>query len=102
MKPIVWRGDSRNEVRSFPAGARKEAGRQLMRVQYGLDPTDWKPMKTVGPGVREIRIRYRGQYRILYIAAQDDVITVLHAFEKKTQRTPKRDIELARKRLKEF
>ncbi len=101
MKPIFWRGGSRDEVRGFPVGARKEAGRQLMRVQAGLDPSDWKPMKTVGPGVREIRIRYRGQYRIIYIANREDAIVVLHAFEKKTQRTPRRAIELARRRLEE-
>lgn len=102
MKQVLWRGDSRDEIRKFPEGARKEAGRQLMRVQSGLDPTDWKPMRTVGPGVREIRIRYRGQYRIIYVATRGGVIVVLHAFEKKTQRTSRRDITLARKRFKEL
>lgn len=101
MKEVLWRGDSRDEIRKFPVGARKEAGRQLMRVQFGLDPTDWKPMKTVGSGVREIRIHYRGQHRIIYVANRGGAIVILHAFEKKTQRTSKRDIDLAKKRFKE-
>ena len=83
-------------------GARKEAGRQLMRVQYDLDPTDWKPMKSIGSGVREIRIHHRGQYRVIYVASRKGSLVVLHAFQKKTQRTPKREIALARKRFKEL
>lgn len=83
-------------------GVRKEAGRQLMRVQYGLDPTDWKPMKSIGAGVREIRIHHRGQYRVIYVASHKGSLVVLHAFQKKTQRTPKREIALAAKRFKEL
>ncbi len=64
-----------------------------MRVQFGLDPTNWKPMKTVGAGVREIRIHYRGKYRVIYVANRNEAIYVLHAFQKKTQRTPKHDID---------
>ena len=58
-------------------------------------------MKSVGPGVREIRISSQGQYRIIYIATFEDAVYVLHAFQKKTQKTPKADIELAKSRLKE-
>jgi phage-related protein len=57
MKPVTFLGDSLDKVRAFPAGARREAGFQIDRVQRGLDPDNWKPMKTVGPGVGEIRIR---------------------------------------------
>ncbi len=69
--------------------------------QKGLDPADWKPMKTVGPGVREIRIREAsGVFRVIYLAAVGDSVVVLHAFQKKTQQTPQKDIELAASRLR--
>lgn len=75
----------------------------LRAMQNGLDPNDWKPMKSVGSGVREIRIRdASGAFRIIYLAALADRILVLHAFQKKTQRTAQRDIELAAKRLKDW
>ena len=55
MKPITFLGDSLSQIRDFPLYARSEAGFQLREVQKGNDPADWKPLKTVGPGVREIR-----------------------------------------------
>jgi hypothetical protein len=58
-KSIIWLGNSRRDLRAFPALARRLAGFQLRRLQQGLDPDDWKPMQTVGPGVREIRIHRR-------------------------------------------
>ena len=96
-------GTSRADVRAFPDDARLEAGWQLELVQRGDDPDDWKPMKTVGPGVREIRIREAsGAYRIIYLAALEDRVLVLHAFQKKTAATPHKDIELASQRLKKW
>lgn len=60
-------------------------------------------MKTVGAGVREIRVRdASGAFRVLYLATLPDRILVLHAFEKKTQRTAQRDIDLAARRLREW
>lgn len=103
MKPIEWLGTSRADVRAFPDDARLEAGWQLELVQRGDDPDDWKPMKTVGPGVREIRIgEASGAYRIIYLAALEDRVLVLHAFQKKTQATPQKDIDLASQRLKKW
>lgn len=99
MKPIVWCGDSLRSVRAFPEDARRESGHQLNRVQQGLDPQDWRPMASVGPGVREVRIRVEGQFRILYIAKFPDAIYVLCAFEKKSQKTPQRELRLAADRL---
>jgi len=90
-------------VREFPKGARRAAGYQLDRVQRGLEPDDWKSMQAIGPGVRELRIRDRaGAFRVIYLATLADRVVVLHAFQKKTQRTAKRDIELAAKRLAEL
>ena len=103
MKPIEFMGDSLARVREFPKGARRAAGYQLDRVQRGLEPDDWKSMQAIGPGVRELRIRDRaGAFRVIYLATLADRVVVLHAFQKKTQRTAKRDIELAAKRLAEL
>ncbi len=77
--------------------AKQDAGHQLDRVQRGLDPTDWKPMQSIGRGVREIRIRHEGQYRVIYIASLDDRIYVLHAFIKKSQQTNRLDLEAAKR-----
>jgi phage-related protein len=96
-------GDSLARVREFPKGARRAAGYQLDRVQRGLEPDDWKSMQAIGPGVRELRIRDRaGAFRVIYLATLADRVVVLHAFQKKTQRTAKRDIELAANRLAEL
>lgn len=100
MKPVVWLGSSRDEVRHFPAEARQEAGHQLDRVQRGAAPSDWAPMPTVGTGVREIRVHTEREYRVLYVARFAEAVYVLHAFAKKTQQTAKRDIELAADRYR--
>ncbi len=103
MKPIEFMADSLARVREFPKGARRAAGYQLDRVQRGLEPDDWKPMQMIGPGVRELRIRDRaGAFRVIYLATLADRVVVLHAFQKKTQRTAKRDLELAAKRFGEL
>jgi phage-related protein len=100
MKRLEFLGDSLAQVRDFPEGARKDAGVQLHKVQLGLEPSDWKPMTTIGPGVREIRIRDEaGAFRVLYVAHIADAVFVLHAFQKKTQQTAKRDLDLAASRL---
>jgi len=101
MRRVVFLGDSLEMIRDFPAGARREAGFQIDRVQRGLDPDDWKPIKSVGPGVREIRVRDRaGAFRVIYVATFSDAVFVLHAFQKKMQATPRRDLELATVRFK--
>jgi phage-related protein len=103
MKPIVFLGDSREQLRDFPESARKEAGVQLHKVQLGLDPSDWKPMPTVGQGVREIRISDEaGIFRVLYVAKLEDAVYVLHAFQKKTQQTADRDRDLAKDRFRQI
>jgi phage-related protein len=101
MTPIVWVGDSKDEVKSFPDDARRNAGFQLSNVQHGKEPNDWKPMSSIGPGVREIRIReLSGAFRVVYVLRFRQAIYVLHAFQKKTQKTRPSDIELARERLR--
>ena len=101
QKQIVWVGNSKEGLRDFPLVARQRAGYQLEILQDGDEPDDWKPMKTVGPGVQEIRIKCDdGAFRVFYVANRPDAIYVLHAFRKTTQKTEKRDIDLAKTRLK--
>jgi phage-related protein len=102
VKPIAFLGGSLDDLRGFPADARRQAGYQLDRVQRGLDPDDWRPMPAVGVGVREIRVRERaGAFRVIYVATFADAVYVLHAFQKKTRQTAKRDVDLAAARLRE-
>ena len=101
MKPLFWVGGALTRLRSFPADVRREAGHQLYQVQLGLDPGDWKPMASVGPGVIEIRVHEGGEFRVLYLAKFAEAVYVLHAFEKRTRQTRKSDIDLARRNLAE-
>ena len=80
--------------------ARRVAGFQLRRVQQGLEPNDWKPMPTVGPGVREVRIHTGLEHRVFYVAKFREGVYVLHAVEKRTRKTPRRELELARDRFR--
>ncbi len=99
-KHLNWLGDSLDQVKTFSYEAKRSAGHQLGLVQSGLDPEDWKPMETVGSGVKEIRIRFEKSYRVLYVAKFSEAVYVLHAFVKKTQKTSKKDIDLGADRYK--
>ncbi len=101
-KPLKFVGSSLDDLRDFPEEARRAAGFELRAVQSGFDPRDWRAMPSIGSGVREIRVRVLGEWRVIYVAKMADAIYVLHAFQKKSQKTNKNDIELARKRLKEI
>jgi phage-related protein len=82
-KPVVFHGGSLDDLREFPVTASRRAGLQLRRVQDGDDPLDWKPMPTVGGGVREIRVSDdTGAYRAIYLATLPDAVHVYHAFKK--------------------
>jgi phage-related protein len=103
LKPVVFQGSALDDLRAFPAVARREAGHQIDQVQRGRDPDDWKPMSAVGPGVREIRIRNAaGAFRVIYTASFPDAVYVLHCFQKKTQKTNKVDMDLAAKRYRDL
>jgi phage-related protein len=101
-KPVIWVGSARDDLRRFPADARQLAGFQLWRVQHGLEPNDWRPMPSIGVGVREVRVHTRLEHRVFYLAKFDDAVYVLHAFQKRSQQTQKRDLELARQRLRDL
>lgn len=100
MKPIRFLGDSLKCLRAFPNNARQDAGRQLDRVQNGKQPEDFKHMPSIGKGVEEIRVwDDAGTFRVIYLARMLDAVYVLHAFQKKTQATSKRDIDTAKTRF---
>jgi len=101
VKPVIWMGGSREDVRRFPETVQDSLGFELYRVQCGFDPKDWKPMTGIGTGVKEIRVRDEaGIFRMIYLAARPEGVYVLHCFQKKTQRTSRSDLELATKRFK--
>jgi phage-related protein len=101
MKSVVFVGSSLKDLKDFPEDARREAGFQLRRVQRGEEPDDWKPMAAIGAGVREIRLRQAsGAFRVVYVAHVRERIFVLHAFQKKSQRTSQTDIGLAQARYR--
>jgi len=102
LKTLEWLGSSLDAVRKFPAPAKQLAGYELHLVQSGRPPSDWKPMPSIGPGVREIRVHTELEHRVVYVANFEEAIYVLHAFEKKSRKTPRHDLELAKSRLSEL
>jgi phage-related protein len=102
VKALRFVGSSLDDLRNFPEEARRAAGFELRAIQNGLEPRDWRPMQAVGSGVKEIRIHALGEWRVIYIATLADAVYVLHAFQKKSQKTNRNDIELVRRRLKEL
>ena len=97
---LYWVGSARTDLREFPVAARRIAGVQLRRVQLGLVPDDWKAMQSIGPGVREIRVHTESEHRAFYVARFEDAIYILHALQKCRRKTPKRDLRLARERMR--
>jgi phage-related protein len=103
VKPISFLGNSLECLREFPEGARQDAGYALDQVQRGKQPSDVKPMATVGKGVEELRVwDDAGTYRVIYLARLKEAVYVLHAFQKKTRATSKQDIEIAKSRYMEL
>ena len=100
MKPVEWAGDSLDCVRGFDPRVRRAVGQQLGLVQAGKSPADWKPMPSIGPGVNEIRVHIGGAYRLVYVAKFAEAVYVLHAFQKKSSKTAKNDVDLARARFR--
>jgi phage-related protein len=102
MRILKFVGSSQEDLINFPRDARRECGRELDRVQRGLMPTDFKPMLNVGKGAYEIRVHVLGEWRVLYVARHGDAVYVLHAFQKKSPKTAKQDVDLAIRRYKQM
>jgi phage-related protein len=99
---LVFCGDAKKRFDGFPEEVQDVAGYELFLIQCGRQPSDFKAMPSIGPGVEELRIRdqRKDAYRVIYIARLEDAVYVLHAFQKKTQKTEHKDIDLARQRLR--
>ena len=101
LADVVWLGDALEVLRGFPAPVQGDLGYALYQVQLGQMPPDSKPMRTVGPGVYELRDQdERAWYRVFYLKKIANLVYVLHCFEKRTAQTEQKDIEVARERLK--
>ncbi len=100
MKEIIWLGSSYHDLLDFSKPAKQAAGYNLDKLQHGEEPQDWKPMVSIGRGVKELRLHCENEYRIIYLAQRHEGIYVLHAFVKKTEKTSPKDIELAKNRFK--
>jgi phage-related protein len=100
MKPVEWLGDSLERLRGFPRDAQRKVGYQLERLQAGHEPADWKPMPSVGLGVNELRVRTDTGFRVIYMAKFPEAVYVLHIFEKRSRKTSRADLELARTRFR--
>jgi phage-related protein len=105
LRPVVWMGNSKKNLRDFPDGAQKLLGDELQLIQFGGMPKDAKPFKGVGSGVLELALRYASDaYRVVVAVQIGKRIYVLHAFQKKSKKgieTPKRDVDLIKKRYTE-
>lgn len=102
-KVAIFLGDTYRVICDFPDDARRSAGYQIRRVQQGKEPDDWKSLPIVGANVREIRIRESsGAFRVIYQATLPEAVLVLNAFQKKTQKTPRHEIDKARVRLSDY
>jgi phage-related protein len=101
LASVAWEGDSREVLRAFPEGVRENFGFELWQLQQGERPLDFRPLPSIGHGIFELRDQdQRTWYRVVYLSRIEDVIYVLHCFEKKSREMPKRDFEKARQRLK--
>jgi phage-related protein len=98
LKPVVWVGNSRQDLAQFPADVMQALGKELLKVQQGLMPNDFKVMTSVGKGVYEIRVKLDGAWRMMYVAKFTKAVYVLHVFRKKTQKTAPIDIQIAKAR----
>jgi phage-related protein len=104
MKDVKWIGDSRERLRSFPKLARQIVGDALQFAQVGKKHQKAMPVRGVGSGVFEIAARYdTNTYRAVYTVKLGENIYVLHVFQKKSTRgirTPKKEIDLIKQRLR--
>ena len=94
----------RKELDDFPEGVKGELADAVARLEIGhiLSMPLSRPMPSIGKGVHELRFRDRsGIYRVVYYLAGAGAIHLLHAFMKKKGQTPRKNIEIAQKRLRE-
>jgi len=100
LATVIWEGDSRDVLQSFPRAPRHDLGYAIYRLQLEQLPPDTRPMQSIGPGVFELREQdERAWYRVIYMKRIKGRLYVLHAFEKKSAKTSRTDLDIARRRL---
>jgi len=106
MSDLCWCGSSLDDIRAFPRTAKISLGREIDRLERGMFPTNYKPLKNLGKGISgvyEIRVRDDGNiYRAAYVTKIGDDIVILHCWQKKTQATSESDKKIIVKRYREF
>ncbi len=106
LKPVIWVGSSREDLREFPELVQDHIGYALYVAQRGGKHRDTKTLTGIGgAGVVEVVKDYRGDtFRAVYTVRFGEAVYVLHAFQKKSKRgreTPRLDIELIKRRLRD-
>lgn len=103
LKEIVWIGNSKELVSTFPITIREDLGFQLYQLQLGKMPINSRPMKSIGAGVFELKEQdHQGWYRVIYTLQVKNKIYVLHCFKKQSAKTSRDDLDLAKRRLKQI
>jgi phage-related protein len=105
VKPAIFHAEAKDAIRNFPLTVRRALGKAIWELQKGerLGMPLSKPMPSVGPGVRELRVKDKsGAFRAFYYVQSSKGILVFHAFGKKSRATPTSEIRLGKKRLKEM
>jgi len=98
---IEWVGDSRQVLKTFPRSIQFELGGEIWKLQIGQRPSNFKPMKSIGKGVFELRQSdSAGWYRVIYLSKVQGTIYMLHSFVKKSAKTSRKDLAIADTRLK--
>jgi phage-related protein len=98
---VVWEGDCLEVVRTFPKAIREDLGADIRRLQLGERPLSSRPMRSIGPGVFELRqMDDKGWYRTIYLSKVANRIYMLHSFVKKSAKTSQNDLRIATARLK--
>ncbi len=105
MRPLLWIGSSKKDLKEMPVGVRKEIGHSLRELQKGRDPGNTKPLKHLHEPISEVVVDEReGTFRAAYTVEFKNVVAVLHVFHKKSKSgiaTPKKEIDLILQRLKQ-
>src|SRR3989338_10934638 len=103
-KNTIWLGPTLHDLKKFPDKVRKHIGFALYLAQQGLTHEDAKPLKGFKVTVWEIVSQHHGNaYRAVYTVKIKDIVYILHMFQKKSKdgiTTPKKEIDLIKKRLK--
>lgn len=105
MRAAIFHPSARAAIRLFPEDVLKELGKAIFDLQRGeiLTMPLARSMNSIAPGAAELRVRDRsGSYRVLVYTRSSRGIFVFHAFVKKSKTTPKHEMELGKRRLREL